>query len=214
MTGMQEILPGLYLGDYQAASNLEVLKEASITHILIAAEECSARFPEQFTYKKVGIADSLQTSLGTYIQEALAYVRQAIEAGGKVLIHCAAGVSRSASLVIAYVMQEKQWGMAQALSWVREKRPVISPNPSFMRQLGEWEETVTGRRKQLRCGNCQTGLECQSEAWVEDSVKLESLPACLTEQFNSLFCFICGWQVGVRTDEGLFLLRSQLDNRE
>ena len=211
---MQEILPGLYLGDYQAASNLEVLKEAGITHILIAAQECSARFPEQFTYKKVGLADSLQTNLGTYFEEAVAYVRGAFEAGGKVLVHCAAGVSRSASLVVAYVMQEKQWGMAQALSWVREKRPIIAPNPAFMRQLGDWEETVTGRRKQLRCGNCQTGLDCQSEVSAEDNIKLGSLPVCLTEQFNSLFCSICGWQVGMRTEEGLFLLRSQLDNRE
>jgi len=40
---MQEILQGLYLGDYQAAGDLDALKQAGITHILIAAEECSAR---------------------------------------------------------------------------------------------------------------------------------------------------------------------------
>lgn len=212
MAGMQEILPGLYLGDYQAAGDLEALKQAGITHILIAAEECSARFPEQFTYKKVPIADSVQTDLGTCFGAAVEYVQQALRCGGKVLVHCTAGVSRSASLVIAYTMQEKQWGVVQALSWVRKKRPIVAPNPAFMRQLGAWEETVTGNRKNLRCGNCHTGLLSQSSS--EDSFRLESLPADISEQFNCLFCVICGWQVGVKAEEGLLLLRSQLDPLE
>lgn len=206
MAGMQEILPGLHLGDYQAAGDLNALQQAGITHILIAAEECSARFPEQFTYKKVAIADSEQTDLGTCFESAVDYVRQALQSGGKVLVHCTAGVSRSASLVIAYVMQEKQWGVAQALSWVRAKRPIIAPNPAFMRQLEAWEETV----KNLRCGNCHAGLQTS----LEGSLRLEALSAEITEQFNCLFCAICGWQVGVRTEEGLLLLRSQLDPLE
>jgi len=208
---MQEILQGLYLGDYQAAGDLDALKQAGITHILIAAEECSARFPEQFTYKKVPIADSLQTNLGTCMEAAVEYVREALGSGGKVLVHCTAGVSRSASLVIAFVMQEKQWGVAQTLSWVREKRPIVAPNPAFMRQLGAWEETVTGRRKDLRCGNCHAGLQPRPEACSEDSFRLETVPTEITEQLNCLFCCICGWQVGVRTEAGILLLRSQLD---
>lgn len=49
------------------------------------------------------------------------------------LVHCYAGVSRSSSFVIAYLMMAKQLNMFQAMSLVKLKRPVIFPNPGFQR---------------------------------------------------------------------------------
>jgi protein-tyrosine phosphatase len=52
---------------------------------------------------------------------------------GAVLVHCYAGVSRSATCVIAYLMQEKHMGFEEAFSFASKKRPVIFPNMGFQR---------------------------------------------------------------------------------
>nr|XP_033776235.1 protein phosphatase Slingshot homolog 3 isoform X2 [Geotrypetes seraphini] len=53
----------------------------------------------------------------------------------KVLVHCKMGVSRSASTVIAYAMKQYGWTLEEALRYVKEKRPIVHPNPGFMKQL-------------------------------------------------------------------------------
>jgi protein-tyrosine phosphatase len=61
-------------------------------------------------------------------------------ATGGVLVHCAAGISRSASFVIAYLMYSEKLAFKEAAAAVKEVRPVICPNPGFVLQLKEWEK--------------------------------------------------------------------------
>lgn len=49
----------------------------------------------------------------------------------KVLVHCAMGISRSSSMVIAYIMYHKRWGFREAYAWVKQCRPCIDPNPGI-----------------------------------------------------------------------------------
>ena len=58
---------------------------------------------------------------------------------GVVLVHCQAGISRSATICIAYLMFYKNITVDQSFDWLKAKRSVISPNLSFMRQLMEFE---------------------------------------------------------------------------
>ena len=60
--------------------------------------------------------------------------------GKNVLVHCQSGISRSATVVIAYVMKKHQIPLIQAYSLVIEKRPVINPNDGFFRALQDFEE--------------------------------------------------------------------------
>jgi protein-tyrosine phosphatase len=69
----------------------------------------------------------------------------AISNGGKVLVHCAQGRSRSASMVIAYLMKQQHMSFHQALSQVKEARPIISPNEGFMAQLQKFEKTLNAK---------------------------------------------------------------------
>ena len=59
--------------------------------------------------------------------------------GGKVMVYCRAGMSRSASLCIAYFMRHHNMTMDEAFQFVKEKRPIIHPNPGFVRQLKQFE---------------------------------------------------------------------------
>ena len=68
--------------------------------------------------------------------------------GGKVLVHCVAGMSRSVSLVLAYLVQrEPRMRLAEALRLVKQKRTVVSPNPCFMEQLARFEVRRSGEKR-------------------------------------------------------------------
>ena len=67
--------------------------------------------------------------------EAVEFITEAISSGGKVLVHCLGGRSRSASCVIAYLMKTMGIDLDTALAMVRAKRSVANPNDSFITQL-------------------------------------------------------------------------------
>lgn len=65
--------------------------------------------------------------------------------GSKCLVHCKMGISRSAATVIAYAMKEYGWDLMKAFDYVKERRAVTKPNPSFMRQLEEYQGILLAR---------------------------------------------------------------------
>jgi len=83
-------------------------------------------------YKYIKIHDSLDDNILPYINESIDFIKQC---RGNVLVHCTAGVSRSASIVIAYLMKEKKLSYIKAFNYVQKIRPIIHPNDSFINQL-------------------------------------------------------------------------------
>lgn len=66
------------------------------------------------------------------------WMEQMLKEGRNILIHCAAGVSRSASFTIAYLLKKNKMKYAEAFSFVKEKRNIIRPNSYFIQQLKEY----------------------------------------------------------------------------
>lgn len=62
--------------------------------------------------------------------------------GGKVLVHCEAGISRSPTICMAYLMKTQRLRLEEAFDAVRQRRAVVSPNFSFMGQLLQFETEV------------------------------------------------------------------------
>lgn len=127
---MDKISDKLYLGNLKGASDLNALKQAGITHILQVAAGIKPFFPKDFTYKVINITDTSQSSLIRHFPAAIAFIKEGISRGG-VLVHCHAGVSRSASVVIAYLMQENHMDFQSAFAFASKRRPVIFPNMGF-----------------------------------------------------------------------------------
>lgn len=84
----------------------------------------------------------LLTMTDTIIVSLFLSAEEAHQAGMGLLIHCQAGVSRSATIVIAYLMKHTWMTMTDAYKFVKTRRPIISPNLNFMGQLLEFEEDL------------------------------------------------------------------------
>jgi protein-tyrosine phosphatase len=100
---MNKIIDKLWLGNLQAAQDLQTLKHHGITHILQVASGIRPMFPKDFQYKIIEVTDLSSSSIIRHFPAAISFIREGISKGG-VLVHCHAGVSRSSSCVIAYLM--------------------------------------------------------------------------------------------------------------
>jgi len=135
-----EILPFLYIGNERDAANRETLKELGITHVLNATSHLALHFENDgIIYKRLPASDNANQNLKQYFSDAFSFIDDARQSGGRVLVHCQAGVSRSSTLTIAYIMKHSQMNMMDTFKFVKNRRSIIAPNFNFMGQLLEFE---------------------------------------------------------------------------
>jgi len=118
---------------------------AGITHILCAASYDSfpqAYHPGVFQYLILGAADTPEQDLTQYFPKTNAFISGALREGGRVYVHCYAGVSRAPTLVAAYLIKEAGMPLSAALSACSRVRPQVRPNHGFMRQLEAYAADV------------------------------------------------------------------------
>ncbi|CAG5136200.1 unnamed protein product [Candidula unifasciata] len=138
-----QVLPFLYLGNERDAMDLSRLKSLNISYVLNVTSHVPQYYDEQgINYKRIPASDSGQQNLKQYFEEAIEYIDDARQNNAKVLIHCHAGVSRSATITIAYLLKHTKMAMADAYKFVKGKRAIISPNFNFMGQLLEFEQDL------------------------------------------------------------------------
>ena len=148
-----EIIPRLYVSDLAAAENPNVLRQLGITHI-VSAMHGNVAYPSNFPPQccmQVQLADSPFAELAAHLPHATAFIQSALQdPRARVLVHCVQGVSRSPSIVCAYLIRAYGWTPAQAVQYVKSKRPTADPNPGFIQQLGEFANSLrsgtAGRR--------------------------------------------------------------------
>ncbi|XP_041920651.1 protein phosphatase Slingshot homolog 2 isoform X3 [Alosa sapidissima] len=139
MDSPTEIFDHVFLGSEWNASNLEELQNSGVRYILNVTREIDNFFPGLFEYHNIRVYDEEATNLLEYWNDTFKFISKAKKAGAKCLVHCKMGVSRSASTVIAYAMKEYGWDLEHAFDYVKERRAVTKPNPSFMKQLEEYQ---------------------------------------------------------------------------
>ncbi|XP_004072077.1 dual specificity protein phosphatase 8 [Oryzias latipes] len=139
------ILPRLYLGAERDVTQ-ERLASLGISYVL-SVSRCTPQptFLPCSRYLRVPIDDSLWDDLLPWIPKALHFIDAALSAGGSVLVHCAAGISRSPALAVAYVMYRLEMDLDHAYRFVKERRPSISPNFNFLGQLQLFQAALSHR---------------------------------------------------------------------
>lgn len=141
----QEIIPGfLYLGSSRASKDMKGLQALKITHIInIAGKQ---HFLGHFEYFRSHFDDSVDADMKPHLQaifsvlESVKQGRQLLTAlivteGKRALVHCSGGVSRSPSVVIAYLIMHYNQTYEEAFNLVKRVRPGIKPNKGFVTQL-------------------------------------------------------------------------------
>ncbi|KAJ9468130.1 putative rhodanese domain-containing dual specificity protein phosphatase [Diplonema papillatum] len=133
------IMPWLFLGCAQDGANVELLARYRITHIVNLAPEARVCEVEGIEYTHVQIRDHSDQPISEHFNEVFAFIDSCRAGGGKVLVHCRYGVSRSATLVIAYLMHHLSIPFVLAKDIVKQARPNINPNIGFVTALSQFQ---------------------------------------------------------------------------
>ena len=108
------------------------MARVGITHILSVGTR-PKNIPNGATTLYIEAKDRVTQDIGQILPEAVAFITDALQSGGVILVHCLAGVSRSSSCVIAYLMTKMQIDFETALAMVKAKRKKANPNDAFVR---------------------------------------------------------------------------------
>ncbi len=149
MPDFSEIIPGLFIGDiYSVTGNyttleqdvLDILKIDIVISVLSEEEYedhllTHEEFESKIWWYRFVVEDDPTEKISDHFLTAHAIISQALKANKRVIVHCKAGMSRSPTLVIAYLMIENNWSYDYAFNYVKRHRQIISPNHGFISQL-------------------------------------------------------------------------------
>lgn len=133
-TPMHQITDYIYIGNRTALYDQKLLKAEGISKILQLLDLELTPDPE-YDFLFIQMKDSELQDLSPVLPIALRFIHQATLSHKKILVHCNAGVSRSGSIVVAYIMACLRVPFRQALAIVQEKRACVDPNPGFAEYL-------------------------------------------------------------------------------
>ncbi|GLB42290.1 putative dual specificity phosphatase, catalytic domain [Lyophyllum shimeji] len=131
---MDEVVPGLWIGDLPSALDVENLRAHGIYSIL-SVMRGRLTIKETFIQHQVLLDDTEHEDILRHLLPSIHFIQAELDKGRGVLVHCQAGVSRSATVVAAYLMYSKNLDTEAALEMIRNVRPHIEPNENFLRQL-------------------------------------------------------------------------------
>ena len=130
---MHYILDNIYLGDVLAAENETYLKNYNISIVINCAYEYISEYEDLKAYE-FNLTDHFPQQLFPAFEIAYKIIKQ-YNQNSKIFIHCMSGKSRSASLVIFYIMKENKWDYGKSFEYVKNIRTIIDPNSYFVEQL-------------------------------------------------------------------------------
>ncbi|KAI8969586.1 phosphatases II [Trametes punicea] len=137
-----EIIPGLFLSDMYTATSPAVIQRLGITHVASVLCKPTHRYPKPIQHLCVPVDDKDDANLLDYLDAAVEWVDDALTEGGRVLVHCVWGMSRSPSIAIAYLIATRCMSLNEALQLARTRRRVVRPNQGFMAQLKVFENVT------------------------------------------------------------------------
>lgn len=136
---MSKVLEGLYIGNVRDSNSKEQLEKTGITHIIAIHDLINQKKFSHIKYLNLVARDNEAQDLTHFFDETTEFIHQARSSGGKVLVHCIMGVSRSVTLSVAYCMSVTNLGWRDCLNAIRQARKVAQPNFGFQRQLATFQ---------------------------------------------------------------------------
>ncbi|CAF0842930.1 unnamed protein product [Rotaria sordida] len=130
----------LYLGTGHQATNWKVVRDLKITHIINISIEHHCVFTDKIKYLHLELEDMEDVLLKDRFDETIHFMEAAFQnSSSRILVHCNLGISRSTTILLAYLMKTYNATVLEAFKFLRHRRPIVSPNIGFLRQLIEYE---------------------------------------------------------------------------
>ncbi|XP_052844995.1 dual specificity protein phosphatase Mpk3 [Drosophila gunungcola] len=140
-----EIIPGLlFLGNASHSCDSNALQKYNIKYVLNVTPDLPNEFEKSgiIKYLQIPITDHYSQDLAMHFPDAIQFIEEARSANSAVLVHCLAGVSRSVTVTLAYLMHTRGLSLNDAFTMVRDRKPDVSPNFHFMQQLQSFESQL------------------------------------------------------------------------
>ncbi|CAE8641775.1 unnamed protein product, partial [Polarella glacialis] len=145
----------LFLGMLSAATSGGELQRLQCKHVVsvmrdapreldVTADSDSPARKLTLTRLHVNIADDNNESMYDFFSDAVDQIDSWLKQGKNVLVHCSSGISRSPTLMMAFLMKVKQVSLRKAYHAVRTARPCVAPGTQFFQDLQRWERFLTG----------------------------------------------------------------------
>ena len=131
----------LYIGNYNDAENIAYLRRLGITHVLNCAAFRTlggSPYPPEtgiMGYLEFKADDSEVYDMLQHFPRAKSFIDDAKLKSGKVLVHCAMGINRSALICAAYIIVDKQMNLIDVMKHLKTRRKIVLSNKGFRLQL-------------------------------------------------------------------------------
>ncbi|XP_066116243.1 dual specificity protein phosphatase 18 [Saccopteryx bilineata] len=145
VSGLSQITSSLYISSGVAANNKLMLSSNQITTVINVSVAVVNTLFEDIQYIQVPIADTPVSRLCDFFDSIADHIHSVEMKQGRTLLHCTAGVSRSAALCLAYLMKYHAMSLLDAHTWTKSCRPIIRPNSGFWEQLIHYEFQLFGK---------------------------------------------------------------------
>lgn len=173
---MSRITPFLYIGNAQNAQDPIFLKSINASLIVNCAKEVPNFFPKNVEYIRLELDDSPKQDIGPILDPISADIIHCMRNKKVVFVHCAAGISRSSSVIIYTIMKLHNWDYEKAFNFVKDLHPNTSPNAGFVEQLTHHKNGKNNRNENFEKQNNYKGkvkpkyeqLTQQDEQFVDD----------------------------------------------
>eukprot|EP01121_Diplochlamys_sp_Union-15-3_P010483 TRINITY_DN2946_c0_g1_i1.p1 TRINITY_DN2946_c0_g1~~TRINITY_DN2946_c0_g1_i1.p1 ORF type:complete len:196 (-),score=30.83 TRINITY_DN2946_c0_g1_i1:145-690(-) len=167
-----QILDFLFLGSFASAKSLNSLLKLGVKGVVNCTDEAEV-YPDKFEYLNICIEDEPSVEISPYFDRCVNFIEKYRKRKENVLVHCHFGISRSATIVIAYIMKTQKWTLRQAYYHVLNLRPVIEPNEGFWAQLLEYEKKLFGKESMTRKSGKQPPMPIEDGSEKKEKDKNE-----------------------------------------
>ncbi|XP_039923961.1 dual specificity protein phosphatase 8 [Hirundo rustica] len=175
--GPTRILPHLYLGSQKDVLNKDLMTQNGISYVLNASNSCpKPDFICDSHFMRIPVNDNYCEKLLPWLDKSIEFIDKAKVSSCQVIVHCLAGISRSATIAIAYIMKTMGMSSDDAYRFVKDRRPSISPNFNFLGQLLEYERSLKLLKALKSKGDWSEGDAQQDPAEVTESSRQPPTP--------------------------------------
>lgn len=133
---INRVTKNIYIGDHNAASNLNILINNKITHIINCAKEVENYFKSEINYTNLNFHDSNEPVLkGAQVAyDKIDFILKE-NPKARILVHCHMGISRSSSVILYYLMKKYGYDYDKSFRALKNLRPMVQPNIYYEKQL-------------------------------------------------------------------------------